>query len=474
MSNIQNSQNRSRSGRLLALLALAQLIISVDYNIVYVALPEIGLGTGLSGEQLQWVISAYAVAFGGFLLLGGRLTDARGASQTFIAGLSLYGMGSLLGGLASDPALLLTARAVQGLGGALLFPATLTLVSTRFDEGRDRRRAYAVWATAGGSGMILGSLLGGVLTQLWGWEAVFFVNVPLVAIAIGASRKLIAAEAPRTRRRTVNLAGSLTATAGFTAGILAIIQGPELGWTSPVVVTSMVSAVAFLALFVMLERASADPLIPARLLRTRDLKTGSVITFLYMGTFGTLLYFLTLYFQDVRDFSPMSTGLAFLPPMAAIVTGSQTAGHVVARFGLRSAMVTSLLVGGIGAAVVAATISTDGSYASMVPGLLIMGLGQGAGYTLMFQAATQHAPATDQGVASGVVSTAQQLGGVAGLAILVGLSEIGAGTGSGAAVDGLRVAMLAAAGGIGLTALLALRLAQPSVVTTEGTTHVGA
>uniref|UniRef100_UPI001BDCE60A MFS transporter n=1 Tax=Sphaerisporangium fuscum TaxID=2835868 RepID=UPI001BDCE60A len=205
-----------RLGLVLGLLAFAQLIVAVDFNIVFVALPRIGSGLGFSAQTLQWVVSAYAVAFGGFLLLGGRMSDLLGRRRMFVLGMTLYGVSSLVGGLASIPEVLIAARAVQGMGGAVLFPATLSLVTTTFAEGAERNKALAVWGTAGGSGMVLGSLLGGVLTQLWDWESVFFVNVPLTALAIGLSFPLIAPDPAVPRGRVFDLPGALTATVGVT------------------------------------------------------------------------------------------------------------------------------------------------------------------------------------------------------------------------------------------------------------------
>lgn len=444
----------------LALLAFAQLIISLDYNIVYVALPEIGGALDFSAQSLQWVVSAYAVAFGGFLLLGGRAVDLFGPRRVFVAGLALYAVASLAGGLAGGPGPLVAARAVQGLGGALLFPATLTLVSTGFAEGRERNRAFAVWGTAGGSGMILGSLLGGVLTQAFGWEAVFYVNVPLAAAAVLAALPLVPRDAARTTGRRFDLAGALTATAGTTLVVFALVQGPESGWNAPAVAGAAVLGALLLAGFAVIESRSADPLLPPRLLRGRDLRTGVLVTFLYMATFGTLLYFLTVYFQVVHGYDALRTGLAFLVPMAAIVAGSQLAGRLATVRGTRTAMIAALAAGGLGAGVLGATLSTGGSYAALLPGLIVLGVGQGAGYTLMFGAATAGTPAHQQGVASAVASTAQQIGGAVGLAVLVAIANHGTGGLTGAALraataDGLRTAVFAAAAGIALTALVA-------------------
>jgi EmrB/QacA subfamily drug resistance transporter len=458
---------RRRPGLLLALLAFAQLIISIDYNIVYVALPEIGDGLGFSAQTLQWVISAYAVAFGGFLLLGGRACDLWGPRRIFVLGLSLYGVSSLLGGLATDPGVLIAARAVQGIGGAFLFPATLTLVSTKFAEGKERNRAFAVWGTAGGSGMILGSLLGGVLTEAFGWESVFFVNVPLAVLAILFAFPLIAPDALSGSRRAFDLAGALTSTVGTTSVVFALVQGPESGWGSGLIVGAFVLGAALLAAFLVIEKRSSDPLMPLRLFRNRNLSTGAAVTFFYMATFGTLLYFLTVYFQGVHGYSALETGLAFLVPMVAISIGAQTAGRLATKYGLRAIMIASLLVGLVGTVIVGLTLATDGSYVALIPGMVVMGLGQGAGYTLMFGAATVGVDPMEQGIASGWASTTQQVGGAVGLAILVAIANSGLSGLEGEALraattDGLRTAVYIAAAGIALTALVALGLQKPN------------
>jgi EmrB/QacA subfamily drug resistance transporter len=451
-----------RPGAVLALLAFAQLIISLDYNIVYVALPDIGRELGFTAQSLQWVVSAYAVAFGGFLLLGGRACDLLGPRRVFAAGCALYAGSSLAGGLAGDPGLLVAARAGQGLGGALLFPATLTLVSTSFAAGRARNRAFAVWGTAGGSGMILGSLLGGVLTQAFGWAAVFFVNVPLAATAAGLAFVLLPADRAREPGRRFDLAGALTATLGTTLVVFALVEGPELGWTSAVVLGAAFAGAVLLTAFAVVERRSRDPLLPLRLLRDRNLGTGVVVTFLYMGTFGTLLYFLTGYFQGVHGYGALATGLAFGVPMVAIAAGSQAAGRLATRFGTRPTLVVSLAVGGAGAVLLGLSMTLEASYPALVPALVVLGLGQGAGYTLMFGAASAGVSPREQGIASGVASTAQQVGGTVGLAVFVAVANAGTHGRTGealrvATVDGLRTTVLLTAAGIALTALAALR-----------------
>jgi EmrB/QacA subfamily drug resistance transporter len=451
-----------RPALILSLLAFAQLIIALDYNIVYVALPDMASGLGFSEQSLQWVVSAYAVAFGGFLLLGGRACDLVQRRQVLLAGLALYAGASLVGGLAVEPWMLLVARAVQGLGGALLFPATLSLLNTTFAEGPERNRALSVWGAAGAGGMIVGSLAGGVLTQSFGWRAVFFVNVPLAALAIGAALRLLdATEQPRAAR-SFDLLGALTATVGTTLAVFALVQGPEAGWLSPGVVAPAAVGVGLLVAFAVIESRTAEPLVPLRLLADRDLGTGVVVTFLFMATMGTVLYFLTVYFQQVHHYSALRTGMAFLIPMAATCLGSMVAGRIATRLGNRATLIASLGVAAIGAVLVAIPVAPDGSYAMLLPGLVVFGLGQGTTYTLMFAAATAGVGAEDQGVASGMASTTQQVGGAVGLAILIGVASSGTGAATGEALsiavtDGLQTALLAVAAGIVLTLLAALR-----------------
>ncbi|GAA2809730.1 MFS transporter [Kitasatospora paracochleata] len=457
---VQASGQR-RPGLLLALLAFAQLIVSIDYNIVYVALPEIGSGLGFSAQNLQWVVSAYAVAFGGFLLFGGRASDLFGRRRMFVLGLGLYAVSSLVGGLASGPGLLIGARAVQGLGGAFLFPATLALVVTSFAEGRERNRALSVWAAAGASGMIIGSLLGGVLTEAFGWQAVFYVNVPLAGGAALLAFSLISPDGAREKGRTFDLPGALTATVGATLVVFTLVQAPTSGWTSPLILTTAVAGLALVAAFLVIESRSADPLMPLRLFGNRNLSTGVVTTFLFMATFGTLLYFLTVYFQTVHGYSAMETGNAFLIPMVCGFLGSMLGGRIATRFGIRSTLIGSFVLGAIGTAAMALAMAPDGSYVALLPGLVVLSVCQGVIFTTMFAAASTGVHPYEQGIASGIVSTGQQVGSAVGLAVLVAIANSGTAGLTGEALrtattDGLRTAVFVATAGIVLLILVAL------------------
>ena len=371
----------------MALLAFAMLIVSLDQYIVVVALPEIGRELEFSSHTLQAVISAYAVTSAGFLLLGGRAADLLGRRRILVAGLALYAGASLAAALAASPAVLLGGRASQGLGGALVFPATLSLVNTLFAEGDERNRAVAIWGGAGATGLVIGVLLGGVLTDALGWEAVFSVNVPLAGAAILLAFRLIPADHDPDRRRRFDLPGALSATAAVTLVVFAMVRGPESGWGSAPVLAAGAGGALMLVTFAAIERASADPLLPPRLLANRNLVAAVTIAFLFWATFGSVLFFLTLYLQVVHGYDPLQTGLAFLLPTVVVVTGSTLAGRLVTRCGLKPTLLAALAGGAAGALLVGLAMSPTGSYLALVPGLILLSIGDGVVFTATFIAA---------------------------------------------------------------------------------------
>jgi EmrB/QacA subfamily drug resistance transporter len=454
--------HRARVGNgALALLSFAMLIVSLDQYIVVVALPDIGRELGYSAQTLQAVVSAYAVASSGFLLFGGRAADLLGRRRMLVTGLALYAVASLAGGLATGPEVQLTARAVQGLGGALVFPSSLALVNTGFAEGRARNRALGIWGGSGAAGLVIGVLLGGLLTRFFGWEAVFFVNVPLAGAAIVGALVLIEADRERDRSRIFDLPGALTATGAVTLLVFALVQGPDLGWASPWIVVAAAVGLVLLVSFAVVERRSRDPLVPPGLVTNRALTLAVLIAFMFMATFGSLLYFLSIYFQDVLGYDALQTGVGFLVPTAVVVAGSALAGRLVTRLGLRLAVAGALAVGAVGAAVLGLAMSPDGSYAMLVPGLVAVSIGDGVVFTAMFIAAATGVSDRNQGVASGVVSTASGVGAAVGLAVLVLVANSGTHGLVGeawrvAAAEGIRVAVFCIAAGIVVTFLIAL------------------
>jgi MFS family permease len=447
-------ESHGRGGRaVLALLSFAMLIVSLDQYIVVVALPDIGRDLGYSPQTLQSVISAYAVASSGFLLFGGRASDLLGRRRILATGLALYAVASLAGGLATGPELLLSARFVQGLGGALVFPSTLALINTVFAEGSERNRAVGIWGGSGAAGLVVGVLLGGVLTRAFGWEAVFFVNVPLATAAFALVFVLIQVDRPRDPSRSFDLPGALSVTGAMTLLVFALVQGPDRGWTSPWILGAIAVGLPLLVVFALVERRSRDPLVPAQLVRNRTLLIATSIALMFTATFGSLLYFLSIYFQDVRGYDALETGLGFLVPTAVVVAGSSLAGKVVTRLGLQRTLIVALAIGAAGAVGLGLAMTPDSPYAALVPGLIAVSIGDGIVFTAMFIAASTGVSANHQGVASSIASTGSGIGAVIGLAILVLIANSGID-----AAAGIRTAVLVISGGILLTVLIAWQL----------------
>ncbi|MDT0485642.1 MULTISPECIES: MFS transporter [Streptomyces] len=451
---------RQRLGLPLLVLAAAQLVISLDYNIVYVALPAIGGSLGFSGQDLQWVVSAYVVTTGGFLLLGGRATDLLGRRRIFVVAALLYAVSSLIGGVTESAEALVAVRAVQGIGGSLLFPAALSLINTLYDEGPGRNRALAVWGAAGAGGLCFGSLLGGVLVDAFGWPAVFLVNVPIAGAIALAGAMLFPADGPLPRQRNFDLPGALTATVGITLLVFVLVHAPEAGWGSRTVLICAALSVVSLLLFVLVEKRIGEPLTPAHLFGHRSLLGAMALTALFSATFSSMPYFLTLYFQTVHGYSAMATGAAFLVPALVVAAGTKAGERAVSALGLRTALLGGMAVGAVGALLLALALSDHGSYARMLPGIVLLSLGQGATWTGMWIAAATGIPAADQGVASGLASTTLQVGSAVGLAALVAVAGTGShGLTASGLLDGIRAAVYVITAGIclGAVALLPLR-----------------
>jgi predicted MFS family arabinose efflux permease len=411
------------SGSRLALLAVTQFLVATDFDIVFVALPSIGRALGFSGTSLQWVVSAYTVALGGLLLLGGRLADRVGARRVFTAGLALFGLASLLGGFALVPGWLVGARAVQGLGAALLTPATLRLMSG-FD---DRDRAFAVWGAAGSLGAALGAAGGGLLTSAFGWEAVLWVNVPVVAVAVTASFVVLEPDGPAARG-SFDVPGAVLGTAGALLLVYGIVAGSLLVGAGGVLV---------LAVFGLVERRSADPLLP-------PLPVGrpAAVAFLFMGAVGTAYYLITTFLQDTLGFSVLEAGAAFLPLSALSMIGSGLVfPRLVRLLGVSSTVVVGMAGLGVGLGVLAMGLA-GGSYWTLLPGLG-WALFAGIAFPAVFRSAGASVEPARQGVAGAVVSTAQYVGGAVGLATLLAVLGGGTAAGLGAAALALVAAVVA-------------------------------
>ena len=399
----------------LALLSLAQLMIALDATIVFVALDAMGMHLQLPAHHLQWVISGYSVAFGGCLLLGGRCADLLGPRRMNVAAMGLFGLASLAGGFAVEAWLLIAARAAQGVGAALLFPATLAMINTLYRPGAERNRALAVWSMASAAGLAAGALLGGVLTQWLGWHWVLWVLVPMAwPCAVAALRYLPPMPSVPRHQRRFDVAGCISVTLGSSLLVTALVQGPQWGWLAVAL-----AGVLALAVFLAIEKQVAAPLMPLPLLRVRGLQHAMLLTLLFMSCYGVQYYFLGLYFQQVLGWSPLQAGLAFVLPTIVCTVGIRWAERGLARHSARIVLMAGWAAGLAGLVWTAAVLPMAGNYWWLVPGFVVMSIGQGASWTGMWVLVGEGIAPQQQGVASGVAATAQQVGAALGLAVLV-------------------------------------------------------
>jgi EmrB/QacA subfamily drug resistance transporter len=410
-----------RLGLALLVLAAAQLMVVLDATIVNVALPHIQRALGFSGTNLEWVVNAYALAFGGLLLLGGRAGDLLGRRKMFIAGLLVFSAASLAGGFANSEAFLLTARAVQGVGGALVAPAALSLITTTFPEGPPRNRALSVYAAMSIAGGAIGLLGGGLLTTYASWRWVLFVNVPIgAAVALAATRVL--AESPRRRGR-FDLPGAITGTGGIAAlvyGLVSAATSPDgvSHWGDAKVIASLAAATVLLAAFAVIETRSPQALLPLRLLHDRN-RTGAYLSYLGVGIFiFGMFFFLTVFMQAVWGYSALKTGVAYLPFTAALLVASGTAAHLMPKIGARPILLAGSAAS-TGGLYWLSRISDHDSYAGAVLGpTIVIGAGLALLFVTLSLVALNRVPEADSGVASSLLNTGQQAGGSIGLAVL--------------------------------------------------------
>jgi EmrB/QacA subfamily drug resistance transporter len=412
----------SRKGFALALLALTQFVIVLDASIVNVALPSIGKALDFSQDNLSWVVNAYTLFFGGFLLLGGRMADLLGRRTIFMTGLVLFAVASLLGGLAQSDTWLIIARAAQGLGAALISPAALSLVTTIFTEGAERNRALGVWGAVAGSGGAAGVLLGGMLTEWAGWEWVLFVNVP-IGIAAAALAPRILPESRHEGRRVFDVAGGVLVTAGLALLVFAIVDAPKYGWGSLHTLGIGAIALALLAAFIGVESRSKHPLMPFSIFRLRTLRGANVVGLLIGMSLFSMFFFISLYLQQVLGFSALKTGLSYLPLAFAIIFAAGAASQLVTRLGYKVPL-TAGMVMIAGALVWFSQVSAGGSYVSDVlfPSIIV-GVGLGFAFVPVTIAAVAGTRPDEAGLASGLINTSQQVGGALGLAILAALAN---------------------------------------------------
>ena len=409
----------SRRWLALVLLCAAQFMFVLDIAIVNVALPSIQQALKFSQENLQWVVNAYTLAFGGFLLLGGRAGDLLGYRRIFIVGLGLFSLASLMGGFAESGSVLIAARGVQGLGAALSSPAVLSILTTTFPEGSERTRALGAWGAIGASGAAAGVLLGGLLTGTLGWEWVLFVNVPIGGAAVLLAPVLIRESHDPTAPRHFDLAGAICVTLGLVLLVFAIVGTDASGWVSVRTLSLLSLSVLLLVGFVLIERRARAPLVPLRIFRLRNL-TGANLVTLVQGT-GPLctLFFISLYLQQVLGFSAIVSGLAFLPFALTAAVSSGVTPTLMNRFGLKPVLVVGMVLMAVGL-VLFAQVSVGGTYVGnvLLPSLIV-GSSAGLSFVPLTIAAVTCVKVEDTGLASGLLNTSQQVGAALVLALLV-------------------------------------------------------
>ncbi|MGH3670367.1 MAG: MFS transporter [Pseudonocardiaceae bacterium] len=407
----------SRRWHALVFVALAQLMIALDATIMNIALPSAQAALGFSDADRQWVITAYTLAFGGLLLLGGRISDHLGRTRTFVIGLTGFALASALGGLAPNLAVLTLARAAQGAFGALLAPTVLALLAVTFTEPRERGRAFAIFGAIAGGGGAVGLILGGLLAETISWRGCLFVNVPIAAVAALGARYV-----PRvtsgTARERLDVAGAVLATAGLVAVVAGCSQAADRGWTSPVTLILLGGGAALLAGFTAWESRAVAPLLPLRILTDRNL-AGACLTvgFAVAGMLGLFL-FLTYFLQVVLGYSPILAGLAFLPLSAALFAAAQLAGRLMAQLPPRALIVPGLTLAAMGMVLLTGLIPDSSYLAGVLPAEILLGLGMGVVFTPAISLATSRVPPRDAGIVAAVVATCQQIGGSLGVAVL--------------------------------------------------------
>ena len=417
----------SRRWLALALLCVAQFVVVLDASIVNVALPTIGSALSFSQENLSWVVNAYVLTFGGFLLLGGRLADLLGRRRVFMGGLILFAGASLVGGFAESDTALIAARAVQGLGAAILSPAALSIVTTTFSDGAERNKALGAWGAVAGSGGAAGVLLGGVLTEYVGWEWVLWVNVPIGIAAALLAPRLIAESRSESETRAFDFGGAFSVTAALALLVYGLVEAPDAGWGSAQTIGLLAGAVALLGIFVAVERRSAAPLVPFSIFSNRTLTGANVVGILTGASLFSMFFFISLYMQNVLGYSAIKAGLSYLPLAVSIIIAAGIASQLVTRIGFKPVLTAgmALIAGGL---LWFGQISTDGSFLGDVLGpSLLAAVGLGFAFVPQTIAAMSGVADREAGLASGLINTSQQVGGALGLAILasVAFSTIG-------------------------------------------------
>lgn len=406
----------------LVIACLAQFMVVLDSSIVNIALPAVQRGLHFSAANLQWVVNGYTLVFGGFLLLGGRAADLIGRKRLFIAGVALFTVASLINGFAQSSGMLIGGRALQGLGGALVSPAALSIVTTTFSDGAQRTRALGIWSAIAAGGAAVGLLAGGVLTDLASWRWVFFVNVPVGIATIALAGRHVAESRLEGARRSYDLAGAVTVTGGLVVLVFAIVKAQTWGWGDGRTIGLYAVAVALLAAFIAIEHRSRAPLMRLDILRIRSLAVADSSLLLIGSAMFGMFFFVSLYVQDVLRYSPLEAGLAFLPATVMIIIGAGIAQQLISRVGVRNVALFGVVLAGVGMLLLL-RLPVHGSYAGdLLVGILPLTLGMGFAFVPVTLLGTSGVGREDAGLASGLFNTAQQVGGSLGLAIMASVS----------------------------------------------------
>ncbi|MGZ4268093.1 MAG: MFS transporter [Solirubrobacteraceae bacterium] len=455
----------------LVVVCFAQFMVVLDATIVNVALPSIQRDLHLSNQNLQWIVNAYTLVFGGFLLLGGRAADLLGRRRLFVTGVALFSAASLVNALATSGGMLIVARGFQGLGGALVSPAALSIITTTFAEGPKRTKALSVWGGIAAGGAAFGLLLGGLLTETLSWRWNFIVNVPVGIGVLIAAMRLVPESRQEGATRHFDVAGATTVTGGLMLLVYTIVKAQTWGWGSATTLAFAAGALAVLGAFVAIELRSPQPLVRLSFFRIRSISTANAAMFLVAGAMFGMFYFASLYVQEILGYGPLTAGLAFLPVSLGIMGGAALSQQLIGRLGVKRVVITGMSLGAAGLTVLASTTSIDGTYLALLAGLLPMAVGMGMTFVPLTLIATAGVAAADAGLASGTFNTSQQVGGALGLAVLATLASdkttnVLAGSGRvpsvlaqhQALVDGFQVAFIASA------ILMAIGLATVSVL----------
>jgi EmrB/QacA subfamily drug resistance transporter len=408
----------------LLLLAMTQFVIVIDASIVNVALPSIGSHLHFSRTDLSWVVNAYTLTFGGFLLLGGRLADLLGRRRMFMLGLVVFSLASLAGGMAQSEGWLLAARAVQGLGAAIVSPAALSIITTTFGEGAERNRALGIWGAVAGAGGAAGVLLGGILTSGLSWRWVLFVNVPIGLAAASLAPRTLMESRAENGDRTFDLPGAITVTAGLSLLVYAIVEAVNVGWGSSSTLLKLAGAVVLLVAFLIVERRERHPLMPFSIFRLRTLRGANIVGLLIGMSLFSMFFFISLYLQNVLHYSPIRTGISYLPLAVGIIVSAGAASQLVTRIGFKPTLIAGLLFVAGGLIWFSRVPAPGGSYAADVLGpSLLAAVGLGLAFVPVTIAAVTGTRPDEAGLASGLINTSQQVGGALGLAILATIAN---------------------------------------------------